>query len=128
MEFQFKTRPARYAKSIRSQPAKAPEVEAAEHESGTASNHTFKRRPPKRRAVNSEPLEICKAAHYDPFLSTHQAAEYCSYHVQTITRAIQMKEITVSKSSDGPRAQYRIRLSELNRWMRSREIPRSKLS
>ena len=58
--------------------------------------------------------------HYDPWLTVKMAADYCSYHPDTIREAIHLKALRARKEGRG-RGQWRIQLSKLNRWMASRE-------
>ena len=66
-----------------------------------------------------------KSPHYDPWLGLTDSASYTGRHPQTLREAVRSKELVASRNGD--KGHYRIRLSELNRWMRSMETPARKM-
>ena len=68
---------------------------------------------------------IAQSPHYDPWLGLTDSASYTGRHPQTLREAVRSKELVASRNGD--KVHYRIRLSELNRWMRSMETPARKM-
>lgn len=68
-----------------------------------------------------------EARHYDPHLTLQEAAVYAGYHWQTLREEILVNR-TLAASRLSERGRYRIRLSELNRWMKSRETKLNRAS
>lgn len=80
---------------------------------------------PKATRIQS-PASYREARGFDPYLSLYEAAEYTGYHWQTVRKAIILREL-VSSRGPGAKSSHKIRLSELNRWMASREGKLSKV-
>lgn len=60
------------------------------------------------------------------YYTVAQVSEITQYHQLTIRRAIYGREMAVYRN--GPRGQIRIPESELKRWMKSKEIPASRVA
>lgn len=64
---------------------------------------------------------------YDPLFKLSEACEYSGYSAQTLRRAIWGREIAVVRGQ-GRSSHIRIRLSQLNAWIRKREKPASRVA
>lgn len=81
---------------------------------------------PTSRAASRKDSGYQEAKHFDPYLSLYEASEYTGYHWQTLRKEILLRNL-ISSRGPGLRSSHKIRLSELNRWMASREGKRSKV-
>lgn len=66
---------------------------------------------PKKTAKTISRNDPSKAAHYDPYLSLYEAADYTGYHWQTVRKEIVMRNLVASRRP-GAKSSYKIRLSE----------------
>ena len=66
-------------------------------------------------------------ASYDPALKLKQACEYAACSLDTLRRAIYSREIAVIRG-EGRSSHIFVRLSELNRWLKRREKPASRVA
>jgi excisionase family DNA binding protein len=57
------------------------------------------------------------AAHFDPYMTVPEVAEYTRMSRQAVRTAILLKELPATKPGDRPTAQHRMRLSQVNLWM-----------
>ena len=79
---------------------------------------------PKKSSPRGPRAAANTAPHYDPVLSLLEAADYLGYHWQTVRKEIKLRNLAAVRRP-GAKSSYRIRLSELNRWLRERETKRS---
>jgi excisionase family DNA binding protein len=81
---------------------------------------------PRKSAPARSKRTLESAAHYDPVLSIDEAAEYTGYSYWTIRREIVARNMAASRRP-GTRSSWRIRLSELNRWLDRNSTKRSRV-
>lgn len=62
--------------------------------------------------------------HQDPLLTIDQAAALLAMHPQTVRKMVRQRELAAIRRSQ--RGYIKIRVSELQRWIRSKEMPRSR--